>query len=90
MMETRKKLAKQVSVVSGPEEPQGLPSRSVEEKHCIVLDRSVTPQSRSSNNKYKCLYCYFQFVGGPQKIRVHLTGYPEGTGVLVHVSFYYI
>jgi hypothetical protein len=57
---------------------QGLQARNVEEQHCVVLARSATSSSKSSNSKYKCIYCRFRFVGGPQKIRVHLTGVPEG------------
>lgn len=56
----------------------GLPPRNPEESHCIVLSRSANPLSKSSNSRYKCLYCRFKYIGGPQKIRVHLTGQPEG------------
>ncbi len=62
---------------NGPLVP-GLHPRNVEEQHCIVLSRSVSSSSKSSNSKYKCIYCRFRFVGGPQKIRVQLTGIPEG------------
>lgn len=55
-----------------------LPPRNVEEHHCVVLSRSGSSNSKSSNTRYKCIYCRFKFVGGPQKIRVHLTGQPEG------------
>lgn len=51
--------------------------RSVEEDHAIILQRSSSASSKSSNTKYKCMYCPFIFVGGPQKIRVHLTGRRE-------------
>eukprot|EP00981_Chlorochromonas_danica_P002617 scaffold504_cov189-Ochromonas_danica.AAC.52 len=56
----------------------GLPPRNPEESHCIVLSRSANPLSKSSNSRYKCVYCRFKYIGGPQKIRVHLTGQPEG------------
>jgi hypothetical protein len=55
-----------------------LPARNVEEQHTIVLSRSQSSNSKSSNTRYKCIYCRFKFVGGPQKIRVHLTGQQEG------------
>lgn len=55
-----------------------LPRRNDEEYHCIVLSRSENSNSKSSNTRYKCIYCPFRFVGGPQKIRVHITGLPEG------------
>lgn len=57
---------------------QSLPPRNTEENHCIILARSSSALSKSSNTRYKCIYCRFKFVGGPQKIRVHLTGHPEG------------
>jgi DNA-directed RNA polymerase subunit RPC12/RpoP len=55
-----------------------LPPRNVEEHHMVVLSRSQSSNSKSSNTHYKCIYCRFKFVGGPQKIRVHLTGEQEG------------
>jgi DNA-directed RNA polymerase subunit RPC12/RpoP len=55
-----------------------LPPRNVEEHHTVVLSRSQSSNSKSSNTRYKCIYCRFKFVGGPQKIRVHLTGEQEG------------
>jgi DNA-directed RNA polymerase subunit RPC12/RpoP len=55
-----------------------LPPRNVEEHHTTVLSRSQSSNSKSSNTRYKCIYCRFRFVGGPQKIRVHLTGQQEG------------
>jgi DNA-directed RNA polymerase subunit RPC12/RpoP len=55
-----------------------LPPRNVEEHHTVVLSRSQSTNSKSSNTRYKCIYCRFKFVGGPQKIRVHLTGQQEG------------
>jgi hypothetical protein len=55
-----------------------LPPRNAEEHHCIVLSRSGSTNSKSSNTRYKCIYCRFKYVGGPQKIRVHLTGQTEG------------
>jgi DNA-directed RNA polymerase subunit RPC12/RpoP len=55
-----------------------LPPRNVEEHHTVVLARSQSSNSKSSNTRYKCIYCRFKFVGGPQKIRVHLTGEQEG------------
>jgi DNA-directed RNA polymerase subunit RPC12/RpoP len=55
-----------------------LPPRNVEEHHTLVLSRSQSSNSKSSNTRYKCIYCRFKFVGGPQKIRVHLTGQQEG------------
>jgi DNA-directed RNA polymerase subunit RPC12/RpoP len=55
-----------------------LPPRNVEEHHMVVLSRSQSSNSKSSNTRYKCIYCRFKFVGGPQKIRVHLTGEQEG------------
>lgn len=57
---------------------QGLHPRNLEEQHCIVLERSTNPLAKCSNSVYKCIYCRFKFVGGPQKIRVHLTGQVEG------------
>lgn len=55
-----------------------LPPRNLEEHHVIVMSRSASTNSKSSNTRYKCIYCRFKFVGGPQKIRVHLTGQQEG------------
>jgi DNA-directed RNA polymerase subunit RPC12/RpoP len=55
-----------------------LPPRNVEEHHTTVLSRSQSSNSKSSNTRYKCIYCRYKFVGGPQKIRVHLTGQQEG------------
>lgn len=55
-----------------------LPPRNTEENHCIIMSRSTSELSKSSNSRYKCIYCRFKFVGGPQKIRVHLTGQTEG------------
>lgn len=51
--------------------------RGVEEQHVQIIGRSASVAARSSNTKYRCLYCGFEFVGGPQKIRVHLSGKPE-------------
>jgi DNA-directed RNA polymerase subunit RPC12/RpoP len=55
-----------------------LPPRNVEEHHTIVLSRNQSSNSKSSNTRYKCIHCRCKFVGGPQKIRVHLTGEQEG------------
>jgi DNA-directed RNA polymerase subunit RPC12/RpoP len=55
-----------------------LPPRNVEEHHTIVLSRNQSSNSKSSNTRYKCIFCRCKFVGGPQKIRVHLTGEQEG------------
>jgi DNA-directed RNA polymerase subunit RPC12/RpoP len=55
-----------------------LPPRNVEEHHTVVLARSQSSNSKSSNTRYKCIYCRYKYVGGPQKIRVHLTGQQEG------------
>lgn len=55
----------------------GIPPRSVEEQFCVVFKRSVSSTSKSSNSSYRCRFCQFEFVGGPQKIRVHLTGKRE-------------
>jgi chemotaxis protein histidine kinase CheA len=83
LMESRMRSPKELNdIVTMMEENEppatNLPSRSVEENHCYVLERSASAQSKSSNTRYKCIYCRFKFVGGPQKIRVHLTGLPEG------------
>ncbi len=83
LMESRMRSPKEMNdIVTLMEESElpatNLPSRSVEENHCYVLERSSSAQSKSSNTRYKCIYCRFKFVGGPQKIRVHLTGLPEG------------
>lgn len=43
-----------------------------EEKFCIILKRG------KSNHQYQCRGCDKIFVGGAQKIRVHITGIPEG------------
>eukprot|EP01032_Pedospumella_encystans_P014453 gene14453-16595_t len=65
--------------IGGPDTSiPSLPRRNDEEYHCIVLSRSDNSNSKSSNTRYKCIYCPFRFVGGPQKIRVHITGLPEG------------
>lgn len=54
-----------------------LKPRCLEEQHAIIIRRSTSAAAKCSNTKYKCLYCPFTFVGGPQKIRVHLTGKKE-------------
>lgn len=82
-LEERMKAPKELVSDSGlfednEENTPTLPPRNVEEQHTIVLSRSGSSNSKSSNTRYKCLYCRFKFVGGPQKIRVHLTGQPEG------------
>lgn len=56
-----------------------LTPRNIEENYCVVLSRSKNVTSKSANSKYKCLFCRMRFTGGPQKIRVHLTGIPEGS-----------
>lgn len=89
MMEARMKTPREVANAAGmyeDDEPAavGLPPRNAEESHCVVICRSSNPQSKSSNSKYKCLYCKFKFIGGPQKIRVHLTGQPEGGTRVAH------
>lgn len=53
--------------------------RNWEENHCFIVQRNNNPLSKSSNTKYECKYCRAQFVGGPQKIRVHLSGKSEGS-----------
>eukprot|EP01031_Cornospumella_fuschlensis_P040155 gene40155-48932_t len=53
---------------------KGLPARNAEEAHTIVLARCESKLAKSSNSRYKCLYCKLRFVGGPQKIRAHLLG----------------
>jgi hypothetical protein len=53
--------------------------RNWEENHCLIVQRNSNPLSKSSNTKYECKYCGTQFVGGPQKIRVHLSGKSEGS-----------
>jgi hypothetical protein len=52
-----------------------LKTRGVEEEHVLIMHRNGSASSKSSNSKYQCKYCGFEFVGGPQKIRVHLTGF---------------
>eukprot|EP01031_Cornospumella_fuschlensis_P024242 gene24242-29314_t len=52
-----------------------LQPRSLEETHMVILDRD--PASRASNARYRCKYCSKEFMGGPQKIRVHLSGRRE-------------
>eukprot|EP01031_Cornospumella_fuschlensis_P044789 gene44789-54778_t len=55
------------STPSGPVVP-----RNAEESYVEVLSR------KNCNSHYRCLLCHVEFTGGPQKIRVHLTGESEG------------
>lgn len=64
-------------------EEESLPTRNWEETHCVVLSRNTNPKAKFANSIYRCKYCKVKFVGGPQKIRVHLTGEKEGT---VHIN----
>jgi DNA-directed RNA polymerase subunit RPC12/RpoP len=83
-LEERMKAPKETANENGlydDDEGDNMPSlqpRNVEEHHMVVLSRSQSSNSKSSNTRYKCIYCRFKFVGGPQKIRVHLTGQQEG------------
>lgn len=83
LMESRMKPVKDPRHTGGVYDDQdpgatGLQPRNAEEQHVIVLSRSGNSRSKGSNSAYKCNYCRFKFIGGPQKIRVHLTGQPEG------------
>ncbi|RYY87809.1 hypothetical protein EON63_03475 [archaeon] len=66
-------------VDDAPELPSTIESelhpRSLEETHMIILERDAA--SRASNARYRCKYCSKEFMGGPQKIRVHLSGQRE-------------
>eukprot|EP01031_Cornospumella_fuschlensis_P047041 gene47041-57605_t len=53
--------------------------RNPEEEHVKVLARNSSRKAKASNSRYQCRYCSLSFVGGPQKIRVHLTGEIEGS-----------
>lgn len=61
--------------------------RNWEESHCTIVQRNNNPVSKSSNTKYECRYCHTQFVGGPQKIRVHLSGKSEGSTQMAKCPF---
>lgn len=58
--------------------------RSVEETHMVILERDAA--SRASNARYRCKYCSKEFMGGPQKIRVHLSGQRENATRLAKCS----
>eukprot|EP01031_Cornospumella_fuschlensis_P034621 gene34621-41925_t len=51
--------------------------KTEEEKHVEIIEKIVSAHSRGCNMRYRCLYCNKDFVGGPQKIRVHLAGQAE-------------
>ncbi|KAJ1442371.1 hypothetical protein B484DRAFT_442173 [Ochromonadaceae sp. CCMP2298] len=81
IMESRMKMPKEARSETGvgdDGETESLPPRNAEEHHCIVISRSSDSLSKSSNSRYQCVYCRLRYVGGPQKIRVHLTGLSEG------------
>eukprot|EP01031_Cornospumella_fuschlensis_P030046 gene30046-36289_t len=60
------------AITEVPMDETPLSPRNAEEAHMIVLSRV------GSNARYRCLYCKTELSGGPQKIRVHLAGAPEG------------
>jgi DNA-directed RNA polymerase subunit RPC12/RpoP len=78
-MKAPKETANAVGIYDDDEsDTPSLPPRNAEEHHTLVLSRSQSSNSKSSNSRYKCIYCRYKYVGGPQKIRVHLTGQQEG------------
>lgn len=64
------------------DEMSDLSPRNWEESHCVIVSRNSNPRSKNSNSRYRCRYCNLEFTGGPQKIRVHLSGDREGATIL--------
>ncbi|RYY88136.1 hypothetical protein EON63_02935 [archaeon] len=74
-----RRTTRQTADVSSTTNPSEISPRNPEEEHVVVLARSRSRQAKASNSRYQCRYCSLRFVGGPQKIRVHLTGEIEGS-----------
>src|SRR5690349_16111901 len=65
---------------SSPSHSQADPmsdARSLEESFCLPIQRNTSASARGANTRYRCKFCGFEFIGGPQKIRVHLAGMRE-------------